>query len=395
MSRGDNNNNSNSNNNNNMSGEDAELGVTVEVERVDDVDDVEEVDVGRSAAVTGLENDNENNNDLHVVQGGDNHSLDNSNGSAGSAGRPVRIIISPPSDEPQARPQANDTANNANVIATRRLRCLLSVMTCPIIPLIFCLLGLMIYVFVAAFFVDRDKPCDQPLKEYAIFSTCIAVYTPLHKTVKRLIFNYSRERDGSARPLRVRIFDELFQGCILTWIWVGVAFVSDCNTCPDTAPDLYKATRSFVIVLVLCLGLLVLPLLFLPCIYLWLVRSGALSPGVVMNQAAPPDVLEHLTCIEYDPASFDDTMNPRECCICMNEFGDEETGDDVIVRTECGHVFHKACLGGWLATSRHCPLCRENLASHYERSVENRNHRRSRRQNTADGNTAAAAVIES
>ena len=68
-----------------MSGEDAELGVTVEVERVDDV----EVDVGRSAAVTGHENDNENSNDLHVVEGGDNHSLDNSNGSGYGSGNSV------------------------------------------------------------------------------------------------------------------------------------------------------------------------------------------------------------------------------------------------------------------------------------------------------------------
>ena len=258
-------------------------------------------------------------------------------------------------------------------VATRRLRCLLSILTCPIVPLLLCLIGLLVYVLISAFYLDRDKPCDQPLKPYAFVSLFVTAYIPCHKAVKMWLFNYLRERDGPSRPLRVRVYDEVFQGCILTWIWLGVSFVSDCDTCPETAPHLYFSTRSFVILLVVCLLLLALPLMFLPCIYLWLVRSGALSPSSVMNQAAPPDVLEGLDHIDYEASNFDDIINPKECCICMNDFGDEEAGD-IIVRTECGHVFHKSCLGGWLATSRICPLCRENLVTLHESRSSSQSH---------------------
>ena len=108
-------------------------------------------------------------------------------------------------------------------------------------------------------------------------------------------------------------------------------------------------------------------------IYLWLVRTGTFSPSV-MSQAAPPEVLENLARIEYDVTLFNDITNPRECCICMNEFGNGSNttteSDCIIVQTRCGHVFHKACLGGWLATSRYCPLCRENLVTQQADSEE-------------------------
>eukprot|EP00816_Leptocylindrus_hargravesii_P005675 CAMPEP_0196803196 /NCGR_PEP_ID=MMETSP1362-20130617/2584_1 /TAXON_ID=163516 /ORGANISM="Leptocylindrus danicus, Strain CCMP1856" /LENGTH=396 /DNA_ID=CAMNT_0042174647 /DNA_START=537 /DNA_END=1727 /DNA_ORIENTATION=- len=284
--------------------------------------------------------------------------------SSSTAGNP------PVQDAQTRRPPPNEDA--VNVAATRRLRCLFACITCPIIPLGLLLGGLLIYLVVAALIIDEDKSCDQPLKVYAVMSSCIASYMPFHKAMKRWLFGYSRERDGAARPLPVRMYDELFHACCLTWVWLGVAWISDCETCQETAPHLYGAARSFVIVLVICLMLLILPLVFLPCIYLWLVRTGTFSPSA-MSQAAPPEVLENLARIEYDPTLFNDITNPRECCICMNEFGidsnatgdneGQQRGDSIIVRTRCGHVFHKACLGGWLATSRYCPLCRENLVT--------------------------------
>jgi hypothetical protein len=99
----------------------------------------------------------------------------------------------------------------------------------------------------------------------------------------------------------------------------------------------------------------------------------------------------------------------KECCICMNDFhyenaattcrtvpcdkgskNDLSTGVPdingninttnscrIIVQTKCGHLFHKACIGGWIggqnwedaslqdngrARRKNCPLCREDLA---------------------------------
>ena len=52
----------------------------------------------------------------------------------------------------------------------------------------------------------------------------------------------------------------------------------------------------------------------------------------------------------------------EECAICQ-----ERHDDDVIIKTECGHSFHKKCLGRWCNTptdaSKTCPICRANIAA--------------------------------
>ena len=52
----------------------------------------------------------------------------------------------------------------------------------------------------------------------------------------------------------------------------------------------------------------------------------------------------------------------------------EVVEDEAMVRTKCGHIFHKKCLAGWIggrwdpqdrrrrrARRTNCPLCREEL----------------------------------
>ena len=46
-----------------------------------------------------------------------------------------------------------------------------------------------------------------------------------------------------------------------------------------------------------------------------------------------------------------------ECNICMDEY----VVDDVIVKLDCKHVFHKACIRNWLCNERvTCPVCRKD-----------------------------------
>jgi hypothetical protein len=52
----------------------------------------------------------------------------------------------------------------------------------------------------------------------------------------------------------------------------------------------------------------------------------------------------------------------EECAICQ-----EIHDDDVIIKTDCGHSFHKKCLGLWCNTrasddDKTCPICRANIA---------------------------------
>lgn len=53
----------------------------------------------------------------------------------------------------------------------------------------------------------------------------------------------------------------------------------------------------------------------------------------------------------------------EECAICQ-----ERHDDDVIIKTGCGHSFHKKCLGLWCNTrasdaDKTCPICRANIAA--------------------------------
>ena len=53
----------------------------------------------------------------------------------------------------------------------------------------------------------------------------------------------------------------------------------------------------------------------------------------------------------------------EECAICQ-----ERHDDDVIIKTDCRHSFHKRCLGLWCNTrtsdaDKTCPICRANIAA--------------------------------
>ena len=50
--------------------------------------------------------------------------------------------------------------------------------------------------------------------------------------------------------------------------------------------------------------------------------------------------------------------NPN-CAICLDGCIDgEDENDSGVVKTRCGHWFHKDCLEDWKARKDHCPLCR-------------------------------------
>ena len=46
------------------------------------------------------------------------------------------------------------------------------------------------------------------------------------------------------------------------------------------------------------------------------------------------------------------------------------TPDDEIVITECSHVFHKSCCEEWLNHARTCPVCRQDIPSTVNLSLD-------------------------
>jgi RING-type zinc-finger len=318
---------------------------------------------------------------------------------------------------------------------TGRLRCLFSAITWPIVPLGTLVSLCLIWVMYSAFVMDIKSSCSHPLHAYALASMCFLVYAPYHARIRTFLFRYSRERDGPIRPTRVRLYDQLFHTLCILYVYGGVTLMQSCkqdfgdkrdngnalagqnstngfaNTCDATCTHLYSALDVYVTMLELFTLSLILPLLFLPCIYLWILRSASTEAEAFWHESLEDsddlfgrrpritaqelmDSLEHVQLVRHGDTlvlrgstdSDPPTHLVKECCICMSDFKiqeqEEDTTDtvplldddgDAIVRTKCGHVFHATCLGGWVGgrwdpqerrrrTRRTCcPLCRDDL----------------------------------
>ena len=396
-----------------------------------------------------------------------------------------------PQDEESNADDGEENRDGAIVTLTRRLRCLFSTITWPIVPLGTIVALALLWVLYAASSLDLRRSCSHPLHWYALASLVLVAYIPHHAQVRSHLFHYSRERDGPIRPARVRMYDQFFHTVCLLYVYTGVTLIQTCredlvtnesvtdiinnedtpqapsdvplNTCAATCPNLYQALSVYVATLEMFTFALILPLLFLPCIYLWFLRRATAEAeafaqlqdrlqeeeallsngGVTASEIL--DSLENVKLVSrtqrdskgesehqvwllpYSATDASIGMNSdvKECCICMSEFtvqneddleegilgendadspndpadsvagsaaesnrestsGDPIALDPGIVRTRCGHIFHKECLAGWVggrwqinpqATSDDrnqdrsrrrarqtcCPLCREDL----------------------------------
>ena len=334
----------------------------------------------------------------------------------------------------EERQEESDNIDDALTSLTRRLRCLFSIVTWPIVPLgsisILCLLWLMY----ASFVIDLNKSCSHPLHWYSVLSLIFLLYLPFHTSIRSYFFHYDRERDGPNRPVSVRRYDQCFNTVALLYVYCGITLVQTCrddmllpdgtaaegangnfdmaslnNTCAATCPNTFASLSVYVACLELFVLSLIVPLLFLPCLYLYFVRrtmqdAEALSilqdrlreeEAVRRNGGITADeILEYFEIIQLvkDPrtverkilivprlASGDGKEDPttdvevpvdfekahecdtKECCICMKTFkihgatdvemGDaEDASEDRIVRTSqtCGHLFHQRCIASWV-----------------------------------------------
>jgi len=113
---------------------------------------------------------------------------------------------------------------------TRRLRLFFGLITCLIIPTVLALLALLIWYLVAVRQAE-DLECDQPLKAYAYCALVIFVYSLHHRTIKKLLFSYDRDRDGPRRPSTVQLYDRIYQLVSLCYAITGICWVADSDTC--------------------------------------------------------------------------------------------------------------------------------------------------------------------
>jgi len=247
----------------------------------------------------------------------------------------------------------------------------------------------------------------------------LVLYAPYHARIRQYLFSYRREQN-TERPPNVRRYDQLFHTLALVYVYAGITLVQTCrddlsivapdtsgdgpgdldlaaaaassppNTCAATCPNLFSALRVYVATIEIFTFSLILPLLFLPCLYLYFIRrtmQDAESLAVLQDRfqeeealmrnggVTTQEIMEQFERVELmvDPQSSDlrvvvvphnggleDAVEctSKECCICMEAFSvkeDEEMGEDgqtselQVVRTKtCGHLFHRRCIGSWV-----------------------------------------------
>ncbi|GAX28422.1 hypothetical protein FisN_4Hh387 [Fistulifera solaris] len=332
-------------------------------------------------------------------------------------------------DDEQHSVQSDDETENRTLSTlTTRLRCLFAVITWPIVPT-GTLAFLALLWFLYALLLDINKPCSRPLKSFAAATIFWIVYVPTHTSIRAYLFSYDRSRDGPNRPLIVRRYDQIFHTLALLYVYAGITLVQTCRgdedsipagqkedvtnssgarpgTCTATCPNLYPALSVYVAALEIFTLSLILPLLCLPCVYLWFLRQVTADQEALnllqerfreeeetLLSGAPTvsagDIIDQLETVQLIRRKEDggqgntndsvwiiskgeklmeqgrDARGVHDCAICMSDFQikdederfqcDIESGekvgdaDEEIVRaTKCDHLFHQQCIARWI-----------------------------------------------
>eukprot|EP00929_Paragymnodinium_shiwhaense_P000224 TRINITY_DN100471_c0_g1_i1.p1 TRINITY_DN100471_c0_g1~~TRINITY_DN100471_c0_g1_i1.p1 ORF type:complete len:310 (+),score=52.25 TRINITY_DN100471_c0_g1_i1:169-1098(+) len=189
-------------------------------------------------------------------------------------------------------------------------------------------------------YITYGLPCDQPLWRWLCGHIVLGML-----------------REFCFTPLK-----NAFLIAHIVWTFYGFSWFGAAHTCKSTNPELFFWAEIVLIVAAVFLAAsTLLPLvLYLTLMILILL----VNQGVISNQKAARDgTIDRLEVVLFDPGLFqpaEDPDDPRpsgDCCCCTEAFDAEKP----IVKTPCGHYYHKECLHDWLKLARTCPLCRLDL----------------------------------
>jgi len=221
----------------------------------------------------------------------------------------------------------------------------------------FVLMITMIVVFVLALCAVinfHDKPCDQPLKYYAVV---LVLWNQVPGQIQQCIANESWTWKGKMALLLVLAVPGW---CIIGW---GVYMITEIETCPKTNPGLYYPTRNFIFVQVFFAAI---ALVTTTCMALG-ARRLMVYAAHLMEGPSCSDAVHALPKIAGGaPELVADDGEVKACPICLDALSVDA------VKTPCTHYFHEGCLANWCASHLDCPLCRQAVGEPDEKKGDDR-----------------------
>eukprot|EP00931_Biecheleriopsis_adriatica_P048022 TRINITY_DN27730_c0_g1_i1.p1 TRINITY_DN27730_c0_g1~~TRINITY_DN27730_c0_g1_i1.p1 ORF type:complete len:330 (+),score=32.26 TRINITY_DN27730_c0_g1_i1:62-991(+) len=264
-----------------------------------------------------------------------------------------RLIGTDEEPNPEAQPLVGQASASGNRVRFERNRIATGEQLWRGSMVLFCVFGLgmivwvvlSVYFFIRGWLVWADHgrgDCDQPLGMWLLMML-----------VQPLVGSSFRSSESP------RCFRYIGWIAYFVLLVLGLVWISHCQTCQKTNPDLYFFVKDYLVFLFTtwscCLAV--------PLAALVLVGIGMHFSAFEESHGADPSLIKKIETVAYDENLFaregeiDDSKLPSECCICQENFGP----DLVIKRTPCNHTFHEECLGDWLRVTTTCPLCRNDL----------------------------------
>ena len=229
-------------------------------------------------------------------------------------------------------------------------------------------------VLTSAYVVSIEDECDVPLKLFFWLATVQLVVDVFRNDIIRVFLCWDTN-STQRMPCRVILYNASYLIYALVVLRLGVYCVFiESTTCNETASQLFLTSSIFVTLCLAAWGTIVIGYLLPFCVVAALLttnryiipppvnrRDNASNPFSMFSSAAgaPPGCIDELAVIHLQDFPVD---YPRECCICIENFAWTE----MIVETECCHVFHKECCREWLKQARTCPMCRTEIATEAE-----------------------------
>jgi hypothetical protein len=262
------------------------------------------------------------------------------------------------------------------ICINRRFQVVITIVALVFSLLLFAILVCWV-VLTSAYVVSIDKSCDVPLKAYFWLVTLQLILDVFRSDIMRLFFRWDANSNQRI-PCRVITYNIGYLTYALLVLRLGIysVFLEDETTCRRTAPELFQSSAAFVSLSIAAWSTIVLGYLVPFCFVATLLTLNGYTPSsdnqrdgsppftvFPTSMGAPPGCVDELRIVmlEEFPADY-----PMECCICMENF----TGAEVIVETECNHVFHKQCCREWLRQARTCPVCRMDIPTALENAED-------------------------